>query len=201
MRWIGLTGGIATGKSTVARLIESRGFPIIDADQIAHEITQFGNEGYAQVVEQFGSEILNAQLHIDRKKLGQVIFNSAEKRRLLEGILHPLIQDEVQEQKKGYELKRVAAVFYDVPLLFENKIQSQFDEVLVVWCQRDTQLNRLMLRNGLTQDEAVSRIKAQMPLSDKIAQATYCIDNSGSEYEIIFAVDAFLKSCNLLKVL
>jgi dephospho-CoA kinase len=201
MKWIGLTGGIATGKSTVARLIESRGFPIIDADQISHEITQFGNEGYTQIVDHFGSSVLNEQLRIDRKKLGQLIFNSPEAKNQLESIMHPLIQAEVAELKKAYEVKRIPVLFYDVPLLFENKIQSQFDAILVVWCQRETQLNRLMLRNNLSKTEAQSRIQAQLPLADKIFGASYCIDNSGSDYEIIFAVDAFLESFKLMKVL
>ena len=103
--------------------------------------------------------------------------------------------------KKAYEAKYTPVVFYDVPLLFENRIQSQFDAILVVWCQRDIQLNRLMLRNNLNQTEALSRIKAQMPLAEKIFGATYCIDNSGSDYEIIFAVDAFLEANKLIKVL
>lgn len=201
MKWIGLTGGIATGKSTVARLIESRGFPIIDADQISHELTQFGNEGYHQIIAHFGQAVLNESLRIDRKKLGEIIFNSPNEKTKLENIMHPLIQDEVLEYKKAYEAKYTPVVFYDVPLLFENRIQSQFDAILVVWCQRDIQLNRLMLRNNLNQTEALSRIKAQMPLAEKIFGATYCIDNSGSDYEIIFAVDAFLEANKLIKVL
>jgi dephospho-CoA kinase len=192
MKWIGLTGSIATGKSTVARLIESRGFPVIDADKISHDLTQFGNEGYQQIVTHFGSDILDEKSKIDRKKLGELIFNSVAEKAKLESILHPLIQDKVQQLKSDYQLKRTPVVFYDVPLLFENNLQSQFDSILVVWCQRDIQLQRLMLRNNLTMDQALSRINSQMSQSEKIFAATNCIDNSGSEYEIIFAVDTYL---------
>lgn len=197
MKWIGLTGGIATGKSTVARLVESRGYPVIDADQISHELTQIGNPGYQQILNHFGENILNESLKIDRKKLGDLIFNSKSEKKALEDILHPLIQAEVLEIKSAYEMKRSPVLFYDVPLLYEKNQQAQFDAVVVVWCQPEIQLHRLMERNNLTESEALSRIKAQMPMSHKISQASYCIDNSGSEYEIIFAVDYFLKTFKL----
>lgn len=194
MRWIGLTGGIATGKSTVARLIESRGHAVIDADQISHEITQIHEEGYQQTLHHFGPDILDEQLRISRKKLGEIVFNSAEKRLLLEGILHPLIQSRVQDLKAAHASRHTPFLFYDVPLLFEKKMESQFDATLVVWAQASTQLARLMLRNGLTEVEALQRIGSQMPLIEKIKSGTFCIDNSGSEYELILAVDVFLEN-------
>jgi dephospho-CoA kinase len=193
MKWIGLTGGIATGKSTVTGLIESRGFVVIDADQISHELTQLAEPGYLQVLSHFGNDILEPSLRIDRKKLGQIIFSSPEHKQALENILHPLIQERVQELKQSYEDAGKSVLFYDVPLLFENNLAFQFDSVLMVWCQEDVQLKRLMKRNNLSQEEALQRIRAQMPMPEKIKNSTYCIDNSGSEYELIMAVDVFLQ--------
>lgn len=193
MKWIGLTGGIATGKSTVTGLIESRGFTVIDADQISHQLTQIAEPGYAQIVSHFGNEILDTSLRLDRQKLAQIIFSSPEKKLQLEHILHPLIQEKVQELKQLHEAHGKPIVFYDVPLLFENNLASQFDAVLMVWCHEDIQIKRLKLRNNLSDNEALMRIKAQMPMNEKIKQADYCIDNSGTEYELIMAVDIFLE--------
>ncbi len=193
MKWIGLTGGIATGKSTVTGLIESRGFSVIDADQISHELTQIAQPGYIQILAHFGSEILDPSLRIDRKKLGQLIFSSAEKKMQLEKILHPLIQERVQELKQSFEELGKSVLFYDVPLLFENNLVFQFDAVLMVWCQEDIQIQRLMERNQLSIEEAQLRIKAQLPMLEKIKQSHYCIDNSGSEFELIRAVDVYLE--------
>lgn len=193
MKWIGLTGGIATGKSTVTGLIESRGYKVIDADRISHELTQLAQPGYVQILSHFGNDILDASLRIDRKKLGQIIFSSSDQKKVLESILHPLIQERVQELKEEYEAHGASVLFYDVPLLFENDLVAQFDSVLMVWCQEDIQLERLMKRNNLTQQEAQARMRAQMPMTEKIKKATYCIDNSGSEFELIMAVDVFLQ--------
>lgn len=193
MKWIGLTGGIATGKSTVTGLIESRGYKVIDADRISHELTQLAQPGYAQILSHFGNEILDASLRIDRKKLGQIIFSSVDQKKVLESILHPLIQERVQELKDEYEAHGASVLFYDVPLLFENNLSDQFDAVLMVWCQADIQLERLMKRNNLTEAEALARMQAQMPMTEKIRKSTYCIDNSGSEFELIMAVDVFLQ--------
>ena len=193
MKWIGLTGGIATGKSTVTGLIESRGFSVIDADQISHELTQVAQPGYTQILSHFGSEILDPSLRIDRKKLGQMIFSSTEKKSQLEKILHPLIQERVQELKQSFEELGKSVLFYDVPLLFENNLVSQFDGILMVWCQEEIQIQRLMERNRLSFTEAQLRIKAQLPMLEKIKQSNYCIDNSGSEFELIRAVDIYLE--------
>jgi dephospho-CoA kinase len=193
MKWIGLTGGVATGKSTVTGLIESRGYKVIDADRISHELTQLAQPGYVQILSHFGNDILDASLRIDRKKLGQIIFSSPDQKKVLEGILHPLIQERVQELKDEYEAHGASVLFYDVPLLFENNLVAQFDSVLMVWCQEDIQLQRLMKRNNLTQVEAQARMQAQMPMTEKIRKSTFCIDNSGSEFELIMAVDVFLQ--------
>ena len=194
MKWIGLTGGIATGKSTVARLIESLGYPVIDADQISHIVTRFGQAGYEQVVSHFGIQILNDNQELDRKKLAAIIFSDPIQKQKLESILHPLIQDEVLRLKKKYELDHAQLCFYDVPLLFENNMQKNFDSVITVWCDAETQIHRLMSRNNLSRDQAELRIKNQWPLSVKISQSDYCIDNSGSEESLIQIVSNWLKT-------
>lgn len=196
MKWIGLTGSIATGKSTVARLVESLGVPVIDADQIAHQLTQFGQPGYQSVISEFGEEILNDQLFINRKKLGEIVFSNPEKKHRLESILHPLIQEEVSKQRLRYQELGHKYAFYDIPLLFEGKTQDQFDAIVVVWCNAQIQLQRLMQRNKLTESEAILRIKSQMNIENKIFHATYCIDNSGDESQLITLVDALVYKLN-----
>lgn len=194
MKWIGLTGGIATGKSTVSRLLESLGCPVVDADQISHQLTRFGEIGYIQTVSHFGSEILSENQDIDRKKLSQIIFQDLTKKQELENILHPLIQEKVQTLKNKYEKEGFELCVYDVPLLFEKKLQSQFDAVATVWCEPHIQIQRLIFRNTLSQTEALQRIRNQLPLAAKISQSKYCIDNSGSEKSLIQIVSNWLKN-------
>lgn len=192
MKWIGLTGGIATGKSTVARLLEGLGFPVIDADQISHRLTRRGEEGYLKVTQEF-KNIVGADLEIDRKKLAEIIFNNSSEKQKLESILHPLIQKEVQRLRQTYQLSGQLVCFYDIPLLFEKNLKSQFDQVIVVWCDPQIQLERFIFRSKVSKDEALIRIKAQLPMSEKICQATYCIDNSGSESVLISLVNNLSK--------
>lgn len=193
MKWIGLTGGIATGKSTVARLLESLGCPVIDADQISHQVTQFGQPGYLQAVSHFGPSILNENQDINRKKLSQIIFLDQQKKLELENILHPLIHEKVEHLKSDYHKKGFELCIYDVPLLFEKKMKDQFDAVTTVWCEPHIQMQRLMARNTLGQAEALLRIQNQLPLATKISQSKYCIDNSGSEKSLIQIVSNWLK--------
>jgi len=178
MKWIGLTGGIATGKSTVKKLIESLGYPVIDADQISHEMTEVGREGYSKIVSHFGKQILQTDLSLNRKALGQIIFNDSEKRIQLEQILHPLIQTEVQKQKDMHFKNKVGLCFYDVPLLFEKDLQKNFDLVVLIWCDPFVQKIRLAARNQLTESEIQSRLSSQKEMAYKIKNANHCLDNS-----------------------
>lgn len=178
LKWYGLTGGIATGKSTVARLLQSRGFPVIDADQIAHQLTEKNQLGYIQIVKGFGLGILDKNQNIDRKKLAQIIFNNPTEKDKLESILHPLIQQKVQSLKAEYKAQNFSMCFYDVPLLFEKKLEAQFDAVVLVYAQPEIQLQRLIVRNQLTLAEAKIRIKNQSPMPDKIKNSHFCLDNS-----------------------
>lgn len=193
MKWIGITGGIATGKSTVSRLVESRGYKVIDADRISHQLTMMGAEGYHQIVNTFGESILDSQLKIDRQKLADIVFNQPSEKLRLEGILHPLIKQKVSEIKAEEALKKTEFLFYDVPLLFENNLKSDFDLVITVWCDESIQIKRLMNRNQLTLSQAEARLRSQFPLIEKVQKADYCIDNSGPEVDLLFMVDHLLQ--------
>ena len=192
MKWIGLTGGIATGKSTVAKLFESQGGAVIDADAISHAITRPGEEGYFKVVSHFGNLVIDEKGFLNRLKLADIVFKNPEKKTELESLLHPIIQARVQEAKANYAIQGKKFCFYDVPLLFEKKLQSQFDFVVTVWCDEEVRLQRLMQRNGLEREAAELRIRQQMPQSLKISESDYCIDNSGSEQSLIHIVNRFL---------
>ena len=184
LKWYGLTGGIATGKSTVARLLQGRGFPVIDADQIAHQLTEKNQPGYNQIVKDFGRGVLDTDHNIDRKKLGQIIFNSSAEKDKLESILHPLIQQKVKSLKDEYKAQKFSMCFYDVPLLFEKKLVTQFDAVILVYAQPEVQLQRLMNRNKLSLAEAENRIKNQSPMPDKIKKSHFCLDNSTDVHDL-----------------
>lgn len=178
MKWTGLTGSIATGKSTAKKLIEGLGISVVDADQISHKLTEVDQLGYQKILSHFGSSILHSDLTIDRKKLGQIIFSDINQKNVLENILHPLIRDEVQNLKKYYEKSGAEICFYDVPLLFEKNMQEQFDHIVLVWCSPHIQLQRLMLRNQLSEVEAKLRMGHQLPMAVKIKQSHFCLDNS-----------------------
>lgn len=188
MKWIGLTGGIATGKSTVKNSLVALNIPVIDADLISHEITHVGGLGYQSIVSHFGNGLLNSDQSLDRKKLGDIVFNNPEKLLQLEQILHPLIQAEVQNRKAGYKAKGEALCFYDVPLLFEKKLEAQFDQIVLVYAPITTQVERIMLRNNLTHTQALARINAQLPMSEKIHRSHHCLDNSTTNADLSLQV-------------
>lgn len=196
MKWIGLTGGIATGKSTVKNKLISINIPVVDADMISHEITQVGRLGYEQIVSHFGKDILNSDQSLNRKQLGEIVFGDAQKLLILENILHPLIQTEVQAYKKKYHESGEALCFYDVPLLFEKKLEAQFDQIVLVYAPLTTQVERIMLRNNLTHTQALARINAQLPMSQKINRSHHCLDNSTNQDDLNLQV---LNLVNVLK--
>ncbi len=184
MKWTGLTGGIATGKSTAARLIESLGVPVIDADQVSHRLSEPGQPAYLQIRSHFGNELFKDDSTLDRKKLGQLIFADPRRKSELEAILHPLIKEEVRKLRQSLAEKNTPLAFYDVPLLFEKDLVSQFDRTVLVWCDDRTQLQRLMQRNSLTEEEAELRRRNQWPLIEKVKRADHCIDNSGDPEDL-----------------
>lgn len=198
MKWTGLTGGIATGKSTAARLIEGLGVPLIDADQISHKLSEVGEPGYEKILSHFGKNILNSDLSINRKELGRLIFSDPQLKSDLEGILHPLIKHEVQKHKNQYQRQGAKLCFYDVPLLFEKKSAADFDVTVLVWCDSQTQLNRLLQRSQLgsqlSVEEANLRIKNQLPMIDKVKMADFCLDNSGDIEDLEKQIKKLLKT-------
>jgi dephospho-CoA kinase len=167
-----LTGGISTGKSTVARMFAGDGFAIIDADKVAHEVLQREKE---LIVAHFGSGILH-EGEIDRKRLGTLIFADPEKRKILEGALHPLIRKDIFAQAERLE-KSAQPYIVDIPLFFESG-SYPMERVIVVYAPKEIQLKRLMQRDGYNMQEALQRLDAQIPIEEKRSLATYLIDNS-----------------------
>ena len=176
---IGLTGGIASGKSTVSNYLAELGAIIIDADKIAHEIMEKGKTAYWQVIEAFGREILAENGEIDRSRLGKIVFNNLEKKKILEEITHPQVIREMREKIEEYRAENKVIVL-DIPLLFEAGLEFMVDEIWVVYVDRGTQLQRLMARDGLSYEEANKRIQAQMSLEKKRVLADFVINNKGN---------------------
>ncbi|NXT19984.1 DCAKD protein, partial [Syrrhaptes paradoxus] len=177
---VGLSGGIASGKSTVVAVFRELGCAVIDADVIAREVVQPRLKAYQQIVRYFGTEILLENGEINREALGNIIFSHPEKRQLLNSITHPQIQKEMLKQIFKYFLLGYRYVILDIPLLFETKrLTKLMRHTVVVYCDPPAQLSRLMRRNGLSQAEAEARIASQLPLDEKRKLATHVIDNSG----------------------
>ena len=176
---IGITGGIASGKSTVSLYLQELGFTIVDADLASRAVVEPGEEAYHQVVKAFGEDILLTDGNIDRVKLGSIIFNDQEKRLLLNGIVHPAVRNWMRLKTEAALSSGEETVFMDIPLLFESKLTFMVDKTLLVYVDEQVQLQRLMNRNGLSETEALARINSQMPLADKKALADAVIDNNG----------------------
>ncbi|MEH7379697.1 dephospho-CoA kinase [Bacillus sp. JJ1533] len=177
---IGLTGGIASGKSTVSQMFKEAGIVVIDADVIARKVVEVGEEAYEQIVESFGKDILLPDMSIDRPKLGSVVFFSEEKRLLLNSIVHPAVRKQMLKEREAHIKNGEETVVLDIPLLFESKLTSLVDRTLLVYVDYGIQLARLMNRNNLNKEEAEARIHSQMPLKDKIQLSDAVIDNNGT---------------------
>jgi dephospho-CoA kinase len=175
----GLTGGIATGKSTVTAIFEEAGARIIDADAIAREAARKGSPAYDDIVAHFGNTILLSDGEIDRKRLAAVIFNDPAEQRALERIIHPHVKSETALRLERIQQETPAAVvIIDVPLLFEARMDRGLDAVIVVVVPEKVQIQRLMARDRLSEPEALARLRAQMPIDTKKSLATHVIDNS-----------------------
>lgn len=177
---IGLTGGIASGKSTVSSMLKELGIPVIDADEEARLAVEKGEKAYFEIVSYFGEEILFEDGSIDRRKLGSIIFPNEAKRKVLNGIVHPAVRENMNRKKEEYLACGHDFVVLDIPLLFESKLTHMVEKVLIVYVDELTQLARLMDRNGFTEEEASARIASQLPLKEKLALADAVIDNNGS---------------------
>lgn len=176
---VGLTGGICSGRSTVARMFERRGAVIIDADQIAHALQEPGQAVYQAIVAAFGQEVLQEDGRLDRGKLGRLVFQDREKRQRLEAIMHPVIIEVCEERIKEAGEAGALICLVDAALLIEAGAHARFHKLIVVAAPEDLQLERLMRRDGLRREEALSRIRAQMPIREKKRYAHYIIENAG----------------------
>ena len=192
MKWIGLTGGIATGKSAVAEIFRNKGVAVIDADPIAHQALVPSSPVFKELVQTFGQDVLSTDGGIDRKLLGQKIFANEKLRLKLDSIVHPYVRSQVALLKQKLNDQSCKLAIYDVPLLFEKNMQKDFDKIIVVTCDPQIQKTRLMKRNNLSEKEAAQRIAAQLPMSEKIRQADFVIENNGSLEELKTAVEKIL---------
>jgi dephospho-CoA kinase len=186
MYLVGLTGGIASGKSFVASLLADLGASTIDADEVAREVVSLGSPGLSAVVSEFGSEVLLPSGELDRQKLGDIVFSDPQSRIRLEAILHPLIKVRTTEliNSQGSEI-----VVYSVPLLVEAKVDYPFDSVVTVEAGPENQVERLVRSRSLTEEEARKRVSAQTTEAMRVARADYVIDSSGSKDETESQVD------------
>lgn len=194
---IGLTGGIASGKSTVSHILRKKGYRIIDADIIAREVVQLGQPAYKEIVDFFGKSILNKDKTINRKKLGRLVFSDKQLLKKLNKISHPYIYKSIKDHIKKYS-KDNKILFLDIALLIEelDKIKDHnilFDEIWLVYVDRETQLKRLIERNNYTIEEAKQRIESQMPLEEKLSQASRIIDNRQDKQGLEKDVEKLLK--------
>ncbi|KIY47201.1 CoaE-domain-containing protein [Fistulina hepatica ATCC 64428] len=189
---VGLTGGIATGKSTVSQRLKDLHVPLVDADVLARQAVEPGTPALAQIVREFGEGVLLPDGSLDRKKLGSIIFNDGSKRRTLNAIVHPAVRRAMLWSVVKCWLKGEKYCVLDVPLLIESKLDQYVGLVVVVCCRRDMQLSRLMQRDGSTREDALSRLNAQMSIEQKVAYADVLIDNSGSLEDVDDKVDALV---------
>ena len=178
MRLFGLTGGIASGKSTVSRMLRELGAHVLDADVLAREVVEPGTPGLAAIAARF-PDVLTPDGRLDRAKLGARVFGNPTERAALNAIIHPLVGQAFLEKMQALAAQGLERVIYDVPLLIENGLQAGMDGVLLVWVPRPLQKSRLMARDGLDEAAAEARLGSQLPLDGKREHATWIVDNSG----------------------
>jgi dephospho-CoA kinase len=196
---VGLTGGVATGKSTVAKMFKQHGAIIIDADELAREVVIPGKPAWRQIVKTFGKTVLNPDRTLNRHELGTVVFGNPTKLRQLEHIIHPRIaREQARLMRQAARKDPQAVVIYDVPLLFEAGIDKRVDKTIVVTADRATQIARLKKRNGLSHAEAIRRIRSQMPLAKKVQRADYVLNGTLPLSSLRGQVVQLLKSLRLL---
>lgn len=195
---IGLTGSIASGKSTVSLMFDDFDIPVIDADKISREVVKPGERAYEQIVDTFGETILREGKSIDRKKLGAIVFEDEEKRKALNSIVHPAVREKMLERRDVYVESGSKSVVLDIPLLFEGNLTNFVDKTIVVYVDEKVQLGRLMERDGYSEEEAHQRINAQMPVKEKAELADAVIDNNRSKHDSYQQLEALLREWNVL---
>lgn len=194
MKVIGLTGGIASGKTTVSDILKGHGAVIIDADKISRKIFIKDSPVYKEVVKEFGNSVLKGDGEIDRKKLGNIVFNDYNKLKKLNEITHPVIIEDIKEKiEKERSIGKEKAVILDAALLIELKLYEIVDEVWLIVVDTKTQIDRLMERDKLSYEDAANRIKSQMPIEDKMKHADFLINNCRDINTLKKQIDLFWK--------
>lgn len=177
---IAITGGIACGKSYCTDFLKRQGLTVIDADKISHEITAPGGAAIPKIRAEFGDKAINADGSMNRKYIADIVFNDSQKLETLNKLLHPLIYDILLDTAKAFALQGKTIIMMDIPLLYETDMQNIADRVICCACSQNKQLERLMLRDNISKDQALMRIGAQLPICDKIRNADYVIDTNGT---------------------
>lgn len=198
LKLIGLTGGIASGKSTVSRILFTKGYCIVDADIIAKEVVGKNKNAYLEIINVFSKNILLENGEIDRKKLGKIIFNDESLRGKLNKIVHPYVFDEIKNQIVSLS-RNNSIIFLDVPLLFEQyrlwkEYSIEFTEIWLIYCHRCIQIKRLMDRDNISKEEAIKRIDSQMNLKEKREMSSKIIDNNKDIKHLKRQIDKLLKT-------
>jgi len=196
---VGPTGGVATGKSTVAMMFKQCGAAVINADLLARQVVEPGKPAWRAIVKLFGKTVLNQDRSLDRQALGSIIFHNPKKRRQLERIIHPRVAREQARLTKAITRKDPnAVVIYEVPLLFEAGVDKRVDKIIVVTADRNIQIARLKKRNGLSRAEAIRRIRSQMPLAKKTQQADHLLNGTLPRPSLRRQVGQLFRSLHLL---
>ncbi len=192
MKWIGLTGGLGTGKSTVAEILRQKGYVVIDADEMARLAVAPGSQTLTKVLDHFGVDLVGADGKLDRKKLGSIVF--ADTRRLLEleALVHPAVKKLTLENRTKAEDSGHQVAFYDVPLLFEKNMEKDFTAIVVVTATRENQIDRATARDALGREEVLRRLANQLPVEEKVKRGGFVIENNGSRAELQKKVEQVL---------
>jgi dephospho-CoA kinase len=192
VRLVGLTGGIASGKSTFARALRALGVPVIDADQLARAAVARGTPALAEIARALGPEAIGADGELDRKRVAALVFADPAARARLEAIVHPAVRAAVRAETERLAACGCALAFYDVPLLFESGLEGEVEAVAVVWAPREAQEARLRARDGLGADEIEARLRAQLPIDEKASRADFVVLNDGDPAELPAKAGALL---------
>ncbi|MEN1968250.1 dephospho-CoA kinase [Lentibacillus sp. N15] len=195
---IGLTGSIASGKSTVSLMFDDYRIPMVDADKLSRDVVRPGEQAYEQIIDTFGTDILRNDKSIDRKQLGSIVFADETKLQQLNAIVHPAIREKMLTTRDSLIHAGASCVVLDIPLLFESKLTHFVDKTLVVFVDEEVQLKRLMERDHFTEEEAIQRIQSQIPVKEKAAMADAVIDNNGTKYQSYEQLETVLKEWKVI---
>lgn len=193
MKWIGLTGGLGSGKSTVAEILRRRGLAVIDADEMAKLAVGPGSPALQQIQSRFGAQVILPDGNLNRPRLAEIVFEDASNLAALEAIIHPVVRRLTSTERSRLAASGVSKAFYDVPLLFEKQMQDQFDAVVVVAASEPAQVDRAMKRDGISREKVFARMNKQLPLAEKVRLAHHVLRNDGSLADLEKQVDELLK--------